>query len=352
VTSGHSDKITLEDALRESEERFLAAAEQTPDAIIQADANGRLTYANAAASRMFGYQPGEMLQEPLVQLVPERYREAHRAGISRYLDTRQAHVIGRTVELAGRRKSGSEFPIELSLASRETAGGTIFTAIIRDITERKLAEKALATSLSLLQATLESTTDGILAIDLSGKITGFNQRLIEMWHLSAEVLAQEREDQVVSHLMTQVMDAEAFLSSVEEVRANPNGEPSDLLELRDGRVFERYSRAQRVDGLSVGRVWSFRDVTERRRLELQLLRAQKLEAAGRIAGQVAHDFNNMLAPLVAYPQLIKRRFPEGHFVGPLCDAMLHAAQRIAEVNDDLLAMGRRGLTEEVPVDLK
>jgi PAS domain S-box-containing protein len=94
-----------------------------------------------------------------------------------------------------------------------------------------------------------------------------------------------------------------------------------------------------------------RDVTERRQMEEQLMRANRLEAAGRIAGQVAHDFNNLLAPLVGYPELIKMRLPPDHPAVPLCDALLRAAEQLATINQDLLAFGRRGHFTREPSDL-
>ncbi|MBM2810759.1 MAG: Histidine kinase [Chloroflexi bacterium] len=92
------------------------------------------------------------------------------------------------------------------------------------------------------------------------------------------------------------------------------------------------------------------DLSDRKRMEEQLLRAQRLETAGRIAGQVAHDFNNLLAPLVGYPELIKMRLPAGHPAIAFCDAMAEAAQRLAEINEDLLALGRRGSFNQAPLD--
>jgi PAS domain S-box-containing protein len=106
---------------------------------------------------------------------------------------------------------------------------------------------------------------------------------------------------------------------------------------------------------SSGRVEFFstiaRDLTERRSIEQQLARAQRLETAGQVAGQVAHDFNNLLAPLVGYPELIKMRLPPGHPIVELCDRMLDAATRMAQINDDLLTLGRRGHFEHHALDL-
>ncbi|MBI4458993.1 MAG: PAS domain S-box protein, partial [Acidobacteria bacterium] len=132
-----------EQILRSSEERFRAVAETANDPIISANTEGNIIYWNQGAERTFGYGGSELIGKPLTLLMPERFHGAHRQGLRRYLLTGEAHVIGKTVELAGRRKDGSEFPLELSLASWKTSEGTFFTGVIRDITERKESEEAL-----------------------------------------------------------------------------------------------------------------------------------------------------------------------------------------------------------------
>ena len=130
-------------ALRDSEARLRAVTETAHDAIVAADGDGNIAYWNPGAAHMFGYAAGEVVGRPLTVLMPERYQEDHRRGIRRYVETAEAHVVGRTVELHGRRKNGAEFPIELSLAAARTEAGIAFTGVIRDITERKRIEQAL-----------------------------------------------------------------------------------------------------------------------------------------------------------------------------------------------------------------
>jgi PAS domain S-box-containing protein len=138
-----TERKNFEAELRESREQFRAVAETASDAIVSADQLGRITYLNAAAEYMFGYSMAEATGEPLELLMPEQYREAHRAGFSRYLDTGRSHLIGKTIEIQAKRKSGTEFPIDISIATWSTARGVFFTAILRDITERKRFEQAL-----------------------------------------------------------------------------------------------------------------------------------------------------------------------------------------------------------------
>ncbi|HEV8384160.1 MAG TPA: PAS domain S-box protein [Candidatus Acidoferrales bacterium] len=130
-------------ALEVSEEQLRSVVQTANDAIISADHQGQITYFNSAAERIFGYAATEVIGEPLTVLMPKRFHDGHRAGFARYLSTGKAHVVGKTVELAGRRKDGTEFPLELSLAEWKTKDGVFFTGILSDITERKRAEDAL-----------------------------------------------------------------------------------------------------------------------------------------------------------------------------------------------------------------
>lgn len=144
----------------EAEQRYRALAEAASDAIISADYGGMIIGWNKGASNIFGYSELEVLGKPLTILMPERYRLAHRSGIDRFKLTGVARVIGRTVELHGLRKNGMEFPIELSLANWETMGKQYYSAILRDVTDRKRAEQEISDQRKLLERILESALAG------------------------------------------------------------------------------------------------------------------------------------------------------------------------------------------------
>jgi len=139
-----TERKRAEEALRASEERFRSLAQSANDAIIIADNAANIISWNIGAQSIFGYLEAEVLGRPLSLLMPERHRDAHQRGLERFRLTGKSQVIGKTVELHGMRKDGSEFPLELSLASWQTAEGTFYSGIIRDITERKRAEEMLA----------------------------------------------------------------------------------------------------------------------------------------------------------------------------------------------------------------
>ncbi|MBI3271851.1 MAG: response regulator [Planctomycetes bacterium] len=129
--------------LEAGEAKFRAVAASATAAIVVSDRQSRVTFFNAAAERIFGYAAHEVLGGPLTRLMPARFAEAHHAGLARFLATGQAHVIGKTVELVGRRKDGGEFPVEVSLATWSAGEDIFFSGILHDITERKVVEQEL-----------------------------------------------------------------------------------------------------------------------------------------------------------------------------------------------------------------
>lgn len=118
---------------------------------------------------------------------------------------------------------------------------------------------------SLLTATLDATSDGILAVDKDGKVTTRNERFLEMWRIPHDLAQVGADGTLLAFILEQLEDPHAFLAKVRELYADPEAESFDILNFKDGRVFERDSRPQRVEGKSVGRVWSFRDITDARR---------------------------------------------------------------------------------------
>jgi PAS domain S-box-containing protein len=130
-------------SLRESEERFRSVTQSANDAIVSIDVHSRILSWNQAAQNIFGFSTDEIRGREITMIMPERYRAMHNAGMKRLLTTGESHVIGRTIELSGLRKDGTEFPLELSLSSWKSGGEIFFTGILRDITERKAAQLKL-----------------------------------------------------------------------------------------------------------------------------------------------------------------------------------------------------------------
>lgn len=149
------------EALRESEMKFRSVAQTASDAIIAANNNGDIISWNTGAKTIFGYGEEEILGKPITILMPERYRGDHLRGMERIRSTGESRIIGKTLELAGVRKDGTEFPLELSLAAWKTGEGTFYSGIIRDITERKRAEKSLRESEERFALAVQGSSDGL-----------------------------------------------------------------------------------------------------------------------------------------------------------------------------------------------
>jgi len=164
----------VEKAVRESEARYRAVADSAVEAIVSASSDGKIIAWNEGARRVFGYSEAEALGKPLDIMMPARYQDAHRAGVARYNATHDAHVIGKTIELRGRRKDGAEFPLELSISTWQTAEGTFYSSIIRDITERKRVEEDLRDSEARYRAQADSAVDAIVSADAAGNIVYWN----------------------------------------------------------------------------------------------------------------------------------------------------------------------------------
>ena len=135
--------------------------------------------------------------------------------------------------------------------------------------EQRTAE--LEESLSVLHATLESTADGLLVVDQDGRVTTYNKKFVQMWRLPDSVIATREDDQLLAAVLDQVSEPEQFLQKVKDLSARNNSHSYDLIHFKDGRVFERYSQPQRLGRDHMARVWSFRDITERRTAEQRLM---------------------------------------------------------------------------------
>jgi len=181
------------------------------------------------------------------------------------------------------RKDGSVIWVHLTVSIVRSVNREplYLVAFIDDITERRNAQREASRSLSLLRATLESTADGILVVDPDGKILSFNQKMADMWEIPAEVFNSGDDQRAIGAALEKLVHPDDFMATVLELYRHPYEASYDVLELKDGRIFERYSQPQLIDDVAVGRVWSFRDVTARVRAEEQttaLVREQSARA--------------------------------------------------------------------------
>jgi diguanylate cyclase (GGDEF)-like protein/PAS domain S-box-containing protein len=231
--------------------------------------DGRFAKVNRALCEMTGYAEPELLDHGFHEIL-------HRDELEPVVDRVQAMLGGdRDADRWERRlvrADGEEIAVVVgvSLVRAPTGEPVQVFAQMYDVTERRRGEEELEHSLSLLRATLESTLDGIVVVDGARKMVSHNEAFVRMWKIPASILDSGDADEALAFVLDQIADQESFMATYRELQADPEAEHFGVVELKDGRVFERTLRPQRIAGKSVGRVWSFRDVTERRRFESDL----------------------------------------------------------------------------------
>ncbi|MFN6560686.1 MAG: PAS domain S-box protein [Nostoc sp. ChiSLP01] len=268
-----------QESLQEVEERLQTLINATPDIICLKDGEGKWLLSNQANLEFLELEgvdyPGKTDSE--LAEFSNFYRDALLNCSETDEQSWQLGSVHRVEEIIPR-PDGTTSSLDMIKAPLFHQDGRRKALLVlgRDITDRKKTQLALENSLSLLNAIFESIQDGILVVNTSSNITSYNQKFLEMWSIPPELLNEPSHPRRLAHLADQVKDSDGFLQRVRELYQNPEVVSYDCLELRDGRIFERYSCPQRVGEQIIGRVWSFRDVTQRQRAE-EALRQSELE---------------------------------------------------------------------------
>ena len=343
MAKGRSDEAvaaagTRRHIMNEHEERYRTLVELAPDAIF-VHRDGRFVFGNAAALRMIGASSlDQVIGQPILQFTSPEYHQRVRARL-REASEQGAPQPLMDVELV--RLDGSKIEGQVSTVQVVFEGAPALLTFVRDVTEQKRARTELEQTISLQQATLESTADGLLVVDTEGRIVSYNRRLAEMWRIPGAVLDSGDDRTAIAYVLDQLRDPAQFLSKVQELYAHRDAKSFDVLDFKDGRTFERYSQPQRIGGRIVGRVWSFRDVTDRQRLAQRLARLEKMEAVARFASGVAHDFNNLLTIVRSYADLMMYQLASDESRMADLQQIKRATDRAASLARQLLLFSRR-----------
>ena len=328
----------VEGDLRASEERLRTVVGTTPDAVVLADRNESILFWNQAAARLFGYTEKEVIGQPLMLLMPHRYREAHQAGMMRLGTTGETRVMERTVELHGLRKDGTEFPLELSIGIGKNPEGVFYSGIIRDITRRTQAEEAQRQAEARYQSVVENAVEGIFQTTPDGQFVMANPSLAQMLRYdSPEVLISTVTD-IGRQLYADPKKREEIRTLLSQSGAVREFETE--LACRDGGLISVSVNARAVRDLHGTLLYyegTVEDISERKRLAADLLEEIKVAEVTRALGDIGHDVKNMLMPVLSGLDLLREEVQE--ILGSLA-AKGEGAQVEAHrnVSDELIGM--------------
>ncbi|HLA79395.1 MAG TPA: PAS domain S-box protein, partial [Vicinamibacteria bacterium] len=338
-----------EAALRDSRARLASVVDSAMDAIISIDAEQRILLFNPAAEKLFGCSRDEAIGQHLERLMPERFRVNHRTHVQEFADTgATTRAMGRLGTLYGLRADGSEFPIEASISRAQVAGKSIYTVILRDVTERTESIERLRESEERFRQLTDRIEEVFWMTDFPKTTMLYVSPAYEkIWGRSCESLYTSPGDWMETvHPEDRARVREALTRQAEGAYDEEYRivRPDGSLRVIHDRAFpvpDAVGNAYRVVGVAEDVTERKRAEEERSRLESQLRRSQKMEAIGRLAGGVAHDFNNMLGVILGYADMALRKLrPIDPIYKPLHE-IRDAGQRSAELTRQLLAFSRQ-----------
>jgi len=337
--------------------------EAIPDAVAAVNRQGVIVQINAQTEAMFGYTRDELLGQRIEMLVPERQRGSHDQHREDFHARPKIRRMGSGLDLYGRRRDGSELPVEISLSPIGSGDQMIVLCAIRDISDRKRIEedlrraneeldrrktRELRDSQNRLALIVDSSQDAIIGKTLDGVVTHWNKGAEQMYGYTA----QEMVGKPIS-LLAPPEHIDEILNILRRIRGGEGVEYFESVRItKDGRrlhVSISVSPIRDSDGTIVGASTIARNITAQKKVEDQLRQSQKMEAVGRLAGGVAHDFNNLLGIVTACVELLRGRVADNDL--EYLDNIREASKRGASLTRQLLAFSRRQPAQTELVDV-
>lgn len=303
-----AERKFAEETLKESEEKFRKIFEENPISILISDNSFHIIRINPSFCKLLGYDESEIINLTFRDFTHPDHIKNDEMSLNEL--TEGKIPIYRT-EKRYLRKDRSVIwgSTTVSLIRDSNDQAQYFLAMVEDITLRKESEFQIEESNSLLRTTLESTADGILVVDLTGKIVQFNRKFSGMWKIPETILSSRDDEKALSFVRNQLKEPDSFINNVRHLYENPESVSFDLLEFSDGRVFERYSQPQKISNEIIGRVWSFRDISQHKITESQLISAkEKAEESDRLKTaflhNISHEIRTPLNAIVGFTALL------------------------------------------------
>jgi PAS domain S-box-containing protein len=337
--------------------------EAIPDAVAAVNQQGVIIQVNSQTEALFGYTRDQLIGQKVEILVPDRQRPQHHLHREHFHRQPKIRRMGSGLDLYGRRREGSEFPVEISLSPVATADGTMVLSVIRDISDRKRVadelrgvneeldrrkSRELRDSQNHLALIVDSSQDAIIGKTLDGIVTHWNQGAEHIYGYTA----QEMIGRPIS-LLAPNERVDEIPAILDKIRLGQRVDYFESVRVtkdkRNLNVSISVSPIYDPDGQVVGASTIARNITSQKKIEEQLRQSQKMEAVGRLAGGVAHDFNNLLGIVTACSELLRDRVDAES--GEYLDNISEAAKRGAALTRQLLAFSRRQPVQTQLLDL-
>jgi PAS domain S-box-containing protein len=303
-----TERKRVENTLKESENRFRKIFEESPVSMLMTAKDFVIIRANLSFCTLLGYQEEELKLFTFRNFTHPDYIKDDNIALLKLIS---GQIPVYNTEKQYIHKNGTLIwgSTTVSIIRNEKDEVQFFLVMIEDITLRKRAESELDNSVSLLKASFESTEDGLLVVNSVGKTVLFNRKFVDMWRIPDEVLATGEDIDALEYVKGQLSNPDSFLENIRHLYSDPEATSFDLLEFCDGRFFERYSQPQKINGNSVGRVWSFRDITDRTKAEADLITAkEKAEESDRLKTaflhNVSHEIRTPMNAIIGFSTLL------------------------------------------------
>lgn len=342
--------LTLVTERKQAEDLLQSVAAAAPNAMVVTNTTGQILYANPQVTQVFGYQPDELIHQNIILFIPERIRPAHAALFERYFQNPAPRPMGHGRFLTGRKRDGEEFPLEIALSPIHTPTGLLVLISMTDVTEQQRVELKIRQQTEYLRILLEQTPIGIVTINKEGAITDANVRSLEILSLENPAWSEgynvfttpDFVDTGVVPMLQQVL--ETGQPDEKEIWYTPHDGKERYLMLRAVPHFDG-------GGEQIGLILLAEDLTQRVQAEEGMRRMQKMESLGVLAGGIAHDFNNLLVAMLGQTSLALAKSRGESLARPHIEKAVSAAERAAQLTQQLLAYSGRGQFQIVSLNL-
>lgn len=350
--------------------------ERAPIGIFMSTIDGRFLSVNHVHANMHGYDTPEDLIGAVFSIRDQFW--VHPSKRDAFIRSLRDNGEVQNFESLRRKRDGTTFWVSTSarLAKYPAFEEPLIEGFVTDITKRKLAEEALREKSAILEAQLNATLDGILIVNDQHKIVLVNQRIKELFNVPAGIISKGDDKPLLELVSSQVKNYNTFIEKVTTLYSNPSGISRDEIEFKNGMLLDRYSApVLGKDGKYYGRIWIFRDITERTRLQEMMVQTEKMMSLGGLAAGMAHEINNPLGGVLQSVQVLLRRltqdnrvnteaaervgcsfesikaFMENRGILDSLEGIRESGSRAAQIISSMLEFSRRSDSSHVPADL-